>query len=116
MAKIIFIPAFLLISFLAFSSGNENVTADGASATASSSLHGVVLDEETGEPVIGAKVEILDEGGKLTMTDFDGAFDIENLRPGTYSLAVSFVSYEEKRLVDFEFKAGFNQVIIQLKP
>ncbi len=116
MAKRLLILVFLLISFFAYSTGNDNSSAEKTTNTTNSSLHGLVVDEETGEPVIGAKVEIVDAGVKLALTDFDGAFDFQNVLPGKYSLAVSYVSYEEKKLIDFECKAGSNQVIIQLKP
>ncbi|MBP8759165.1 MAG: TonB-dependent receptor [Parabacteroides sp.] len=54
---------------------------------------GNVSDGKLNEPLIGASVVI---GGTTTgvVTDLDGNFRIENVSPGTYSLSVSYVSYQ----------------------
>lgn len=54
---------------------------------------GNVSDGKLNEPLIGASVVI---GGTSTgvVTDLDGNFRIENVSPGTYSLSISYVSYQ----------------------
>jgi hypothetical protein len=56
------------------------------------SIEGTVKDKKTGETLIGANVII--EGTLTgTTTDFQGHFEIQNLKPGKYNLKVSYVSY-----------------------
>jgi outer membrane receptor protein involved in Fe transport len=75
--KILF--ALLLIS--------GNVLAQNGSIT------GVVTDAKTGEAVIGANAVI--QGTTVgAATDLEGKFTINNLKPGTYDLAVSFITYK----------------------
>ena len=54
-------------------------------------LSGKVLDESTGEPLIGAT--IIYGKGKGTATDFDGNYTL-NISPGDRSIKVSYVGYE----------------------
>ncbi len=52
---------------------------------------GTVTDAKMKEPLIGASVVI--EGTTVgAITDIDGNFRIENVRPGTYTVAASYVS------------------------
>ncbi len=54
---------------------------------------GTVTDAKMKEPLIGASVVI--EGTTVgAITDIDGNFRIENVRPGTYTVAASYVSYQ----------------------
>lgn len=68
----------LLLLFLAFP------------LSAQVSLTGTVVDDTTGETLIGASIAI---GGTGTVSDIDGNFSIE-LKPQTYSLTISYVGYE----------------------
>jgi len=52
------------------------------------------IQDELGEPLIGAT--ILLEGTTLgTITDFDGNYLVENITPGTYNVAISFIGYKK---------------------
>lgn len=48
-------------------------------------VHGTVTLVETGEPIHGAVVLVV-EAGQLTLTDMTGEFIIENIPPGTYEI------------------------------
>ncbi len=55
-------------------------------------ITGTVLDKKTGEPIAGANVVI--EGTTLgAMTDLDGFFSIINIKPGKYTVKVTYVGY-----------------------
>ena len=56
-------------------------------------IKGSVTDKETGEPLIGATVQI---SGTTTgaITDMDGAFELVGVRNGTYELIFSYISYK----------------------
>jgi 5-hydroxyisourate hydrolase-like protein (transthyretin family) len=65
-------------------------------AAAQVRLTGRVLDDDSGNPVAGARVEIYDFGGyKLAQvsTDSSGSFAYPLRRPGTYRLRVSRVGF-----------------------
>ncbi|WP_054558007.1 TonB-dependent receptor [Croceitalea dokdonensis] len=66
----------------------------GAHGQVSTSLLGTVTDE-LGEPIIGASVFL--EGTELgAQTDFDGAYEITNVSPGSYNIVVSYLGYESQ--------------------
>ena len=56
-------------------------------------ISGKVTDKETGEPLIGANVFIVNTPLGAA-TDIDGYFDILNISPGTYSVRVQYVGYQ----------------------
>lgn len=56
-------------------------------------IKGLVTDVKTKEPLVGATVMI--EGTTIgTVTDFDGIYRIEHIKPGNYTVRCSFISYE----------------------
>ncbi len=83
--------SFLLISLISFA---QNGT-----------LGGKVLDAKTSEPIIGANVVI--QGTTVgAATDIEGNFLISNIKPGTYAVVVSFVTYKTQTLVDVVVESG----------
>lgn len=96
MKKLLFIIA-LLVSVTLVQAENEN-NIDAKKETTTSSIKGNVIDLNSGESLVGATVII--EGTATTVyTDLDGNFQIDNVKPGTYSLVVSYISYN-KSLVE----------------
>jgi len=65
---------------------NSNIIA------ATGSIEGVVIDKKTGETLVGAQI-ILEGTTTGTVTDFDGHFVIAGIKPGTYNVKVSYISY-----------------------
>ncbi len=57
------------------------------------SIMGTVVDGETNEPLIGASV-LLQGTAIGTITDVDGKFNLANVKPGDYTLQVSYTGYE----------------------
>jgi hypothetical protein len=69
------------------------------------SITGKVLDAKTSEPIIGANVVI--EGTTVgAATDIEGGFRISSVKPGTYNLVVSFVTYKTQTLTDVVVESG----------
>ena len=57
-------------------------------------LSGTIIDEGTGETLIGANVVI--QGTTIgTSTDFDGKYQFD-AEPGTYNISVSYIGFNEK--------------------
>lgn len=77
------------------------------------SLSGNVIDEVSGESLVGVEVKI--EGSDIkTYTDFDGHFVIDNLKAGQCKLIASYTSYN-KNEKSFNINSKTNQVKIELQ-
>ncbi len=70
---------------------------------------GRVLDSTTGEPLIGAYVEVVD-GPYKTKTDFEGKFELE-LPPGRYDIRVRSDANEPRRISNVVVAADDTQTI-----
>lgn len=79
-------------------------------------IRGQVIDDETGEALIGATVAI--EGTTMgAATDLDGKFEIKNLDAGVYNAQVSYVSYQGKVIQSVEVKPEDVTILnVRLKP
>jgi hypothetical protein len=77
----------------------------GLTLAQNGTLQGSVVDQNTGETIPGAKISI-DGTDKITRTDFDGKFIIENVLVGTYSVTIKYPTYATKTVPDVIVKAG----------
>lgn len=66
-------------------------------------LRGIIIDEETGEALLGATI-IIEETSQGRSTDINGEFLLENIEPGIYSLRVQYLSYLTKVIEDVEIR------------
>jgi hypothetical protein len=76
---------------------------------------GTVVDQSTGEALPGAQVKIsgLDQ---TVYTDLDGNFEVQGIIPGSYSLQISLVSYEENKIKDLVVSANKKSALkVELK-
>jgi hypothetical protein len=74
---------------------------------AQSSLSGKVTDAKTGEPLIGATVQI--EGTDLgNITDVDGQYQIKDIPTETYTVVASYVGYETRKRFGVVIRSGGN--------
>ncbi len=78
-------------------------------------IRGTVIDDETGETIIGANVAVLDPL-MGTSTDLDGKFSI-SIQEGIYKVQVSFISFQTLIIEDVSVKANevANLGVIRLK-
>ena len=61
------------------------------------SLYGIITDAKTNEELAGANVVITSgEFRKGTSTNSTGKYELPNLPPGSYTLSITFISYESK--------------------
>lgn len=68
------------------------------------SISGKLVDAKSGEELIGVSVSV--EGTSYgAASDFEGKFLINNLKPGTYNLNISYVAYKKKQLIGVVVKA-----------
>ena len=99
----------LIICFITLTS--FQLLAEGGitnSPAQTATLSGHVKDLNTGESLAGVVVEI--EGTNIkTYTDFDGNFIIKNLKPGTYNVVASFISYKNSLIENMDIKPGITE-------
>lgn len=88
----------LLGVFLAVASGPD------VFAAATGKIAGTITDKETGDPVVGASVQIVGTQ-RGAMTDFDGKYIITQVEPGTYTLRISHLEYNSVEVSDVPVKA-----------
>lgn len=87
----------------------------GMALAQNGTITGVVKDATTAEFIIGANVYI--QGTTVgSATDFDGKFSIPNVKPGTYNLVVSFITYKTHVIPDVVVESGkITTVTVDLK-
>lgn len=77
-------------------------------------ISGKILDEK-GEPLPGAGIKIV-ELNRTASTGVDGSFSI-SVDPGNYTVEISYVSYQTRRVTDVTVKSGENTSLnISMKP
>ena len=86
-----------LLAIISFSSFKGEKNNDATATAATSTIEGIVIDEISGETLVG--VEVFIEGADLkTYTDFDGNFSFKNIGVGEYSIFAKLISYRDKKI------------------
>jgi len=112
MKKVILSVFIVCSSVLVFAEKTDSKT-ETKSDAAICSLSGNIIDEVSGEALVGVEVKV--EGSDVkTYTDFDGHFVINNLKSGDCKLVASYTSYNK---VEKNFKVDLksNPVKIELQ-
>lgn len=68
-------------------------------------ITGKITDQKTGEPLIGATVTI-EGASRGAATNVNGEYIINDVPPGTNSILVSYLGYQNKEVSDVQVKAG----------
>lgn len=85
--------AYRIIDSAVVIQAKEEYTAlEQAAATPPADVKGIVINEKK-EPVAGALVRLTPQG-ITTTTGEDGSFTLKRVKPGTYTLNISFVGYK----------------------
>lgn len=79
-------------------------------------VSGTVSDAGNNKILTGATISI-NNTNKRTFTDIDGKFNITGINKGTYSVTVSYVGYDTKKIEDIQIQKGdFTTLNIALNP
>ncbi|MDE5422242.1 carboxypeptidase-like regulatory domain-containing protein [Ancylomarina sp. DW003] len=121
MKKIVFLFTALLILGLASQAknivtpnGDKKVETAELATINTTSLSGVVLDNETGETLTGVAIRF--EGSdEVVYTDFDGNFKIDNIVPGNYNILSNYISYSDNKLKNVNVNGQNNVIRLVLK-
>ncbi|WP_423129554.1 carboxypeptidase-like regulatory domain-containing protein [Gaoshiqia sp. Z1-71] len=108
--------SILFMGLVVFASaGNkENKNETSSEKAELVSFSGEVTDQITREALVGVKVS-LEGTDQVVYTDFDGKYSFEDVKPGTYHLTASFISYEKTSVEELELSLNTNQVNLSLK-
>jgi hypothetical protein len=114
MKKIFF--TLLLSATIGFSFAGNDKTKDAAKNTPAVektiNLTGKVIDLGSGEALTGVEINL--EGTDIKVySDFDGNFEIKDIKPGEYNIIASFISYQNSLLENFAVD-GKNSLDIKL--
>ena len=74
----------------------------------------LVIDANTEEPLPAARIKFKQKNIEA-FTDFDGIYTIDELPKGTYSLEVSFISYQIYRVKDLFIGESSNKILVKLQ-
>lgn len=79
------------------------------------SLKGIVLDDESGDPLISATVFVKNTK-KGANTKFDGTFLIKDIPAGTYDIEISYIGYNKYEIKGIQIKPGqMNSIEVKMK-
>ena len=76
----------------------------------SGKISGRVTDSQTGEPLIGANVIVLNTDYGAA-TDINGEYSIANIPPGVYSLKASYIGYQNVTIQNIRVVTGLTQEV-----
>ncbi|MGE5432095.1 MAG: TonB-dependent receptor domain-containing protein [Syntrophomonadaceae bacterium] len=101
---------FIISIFTSISAQPNSRRGGGGQESSGGSITGKVIDSQAGKPVEYASVVLFKaSGGKQingAVTDLNGNFEIKDVKPGKYNIAVSFIGYDKKRIKDVELSAN----------
>lgn len=115
--KKLILSVFVLIASISVFAEKSDSKAENKSAAKSemamTAVSGNIIDEITGEALVGVEVTVEGSDSKA-YTDFDGHFTLKNVKAGECTLVVNYTSYG-KTVKTVELKTKKNQVKIELQ-
>jgi len=115
MKKTIITLAFAaLIGFVYADKDGAKNTEPAAMPMQTVMLSGTVVDLASGEALAGVEVKI-DGTDIKAYTDFDGNFEIPDVKPGKYNLIASYISYNNSLVENLDCEKKENEVNIKLQ-
>ena len=64
-------------------------------------IMGNVVDKNTGEPLAGVNI-IIEDANQGAASDLDGTYFVIGIRPGTYTVVATYISYQDVRVSNVE--------------
>lgn len=112
MKRVIFAVLVAFVATTAFAEKTDS-KAEAKSESAVLSISGNVIDQTSGEALVGVEVKI-DGSDVKTYTDFDGHFVINNLKAGDCKLVASYTSYNKSEKT-YRLDTKTNPIKIELQ-
>ena len=115
MKKTIITLIFAVAIGFTFANNDKTKSSEPAEAPLQSvTLTGSVIDFNSGEALTGVEVKI-DGTDIKAYTDFDGNFEIPDVKPGKYNLVASYISYNNSLVENLACEKKENEVNIKLQ-
>jgi hypothetical protein len=102
MKKLILSVLFAAMIGFTFAGNDNNKDAKSAPVAAEQTINltGKVIDLSTGEALTGVEINL--EGTDVKVySDFDGNFEIKDLKQGEYNIIASYISYQKSLVEKF---------------
>lgn len=109
-----FLCGVLFFSLANAGSEEKREKGKAESAVAFTNLDGLVIEEFTGEPIVGAKIKIVEIGQEI-YTDFDGNFSLENVPQGNYTIEISYISFDTFKQENISIDQNHSTLLFELK-
>lgn len=107
MKKILVIFLSLILSVSVFAENEKGE--ENTSTSTTTIVNGSVIDGSTGESLAGVEIKVV--GTDIVVyTDFDGNFEITNLKSGMYDIVISYISYNSTLIENIELQNGTNSL------
>lgn len=92
------------------------VLVSGAMAGVTGKIAGIVVEQNSGEPLPGVNV-VIDGTLMGASTDADGYFSILNITPDTYTVTISYIGYNNVQVTDVKVSVDLTTTInIEMTP
>jgi len=101
-----------LINWLLCTALMVTLFSSGVFAAATGQIKGTILDKNTGQPLIGATV-LLAGTNRGANTDVDGKYQILRVEPGTYTLKITQMGYQEVEVTNVTVKTDLTVEVNQ---
>lgn len=89
---------------------NSVLSLESSQPKGNSKISGIVLDETNSEAVGYATIALVNQDTKATvdgtMADENGKFSLTKIAVGNYTVVISFIGYDEKRIQDIKIEKG----------
>ncbi len=99
-----------IVATISLSSFKGEKTNEAKVAKATTEIAGSIIDENTGETLVGVEVT-LEGTNQKTYTDFDGNFTFSNVNEGKYNIKAKMISYQEVSKKDIKVDASKNNTL-----
>lgn len=94
----------ILISSAAFA-GEDGET---SKAKNNANISGTVMDKSSGENLAGVEIRV-ENTDIVCYSDLEGNFTIDELKPGSYNLILSYISYNKSFVENIQVDVGENK-------
>ncbi|MCF8331982.1 MAG: carboxypeptidase-like regulatory domain-containing protein [Bacteroidales bacterium] len=97
--------ALLILISSALLAGNDGETKE---TKKQANITGTVLDKTSGENLAGVEIRV-ENTEIVCYSDLEGDFTINNLKPGSYNIILSYISYNKSFVENINVNVGENK-------
>ncbi len=103
----------LILSFVAFFAIAISL-AQNSNAILKQTIKGTIIDEQSGNYIVGATVMVEQITDAITKTNSQGNFEIKNIPIGRHNVKVTYIGYEDAFITNIEVTSS-KEIILEIK-